>query len=347
MTLAAECGKVLETLNEVYCLGQMVGWVPLGGTRNRNFRVETASGTWLARKRYGAYASEEQIRFDHAVAAYLKARGVATVWPRPLSTGKTCWKSGADIWEVQPFVAGTQLREGHAEDIAALATELARFHESGETFPGRFCKLGLRGETNPAQMREKVGELKAVSAECARAAAQYLEWLDWAEALLPDDRFSALPCTVVHGDIQPANILMRDGCVAAFVDLDWCAWRPRIYDLGFALLFCCTTHDTPIDGGDVWSLTQPPRVNRNTCRRFLDAYQKHTRPLSEDEREVLPAQITLSWCHTRIMGAFKVPVPDRAAFLARPPCNRTELLPGGWSGRITTDFAPDKSDRKD
>jgi homoserine kinase type II len=335
MTLPAEYGKVLETLNEVYGLGRMAGWVPLGGTRNRNFRVETASGTWLARKRYRAYASEKQIRFDHAVAAYLKARGVATVCPRPLSTGKTSarisvhntgWKSGAEVWEVQPFVAGTQLREGHAEDIAALATELARFHESGETFPERFGKLGLRGETNPAQMREKVGELEAVSAECARAAVQYIEWLDWAEALLPDDRFSALPCTVVHGDIQPANILMRDGRVAAFVDLDWCAWRPRIYDLGFALLFCCTTHDTPIDGGDVWSLTQPPRVNRNTFRHFLDTYQKHTRPLSENEKGALPAQIVLSWCHTRIMGAFKVPAPDRTAFLARPPYDRKELL---------------------
>ncbi|MCX5758299.1 MAG: phosphotransferase [Candidatus Hydrogenedentes bacterium] len=347
MTLSTEYGEALETLVEAYGLGRMVGWVPLGGTRNRNFRVETASGTWLARKRYGAYASDEQIRFDHAVAAYLKAKGVATVCPRPLSTGMTFWKRGAEIWEVQPFVAGTQLREGHVKDIVALATALARFHESGETFLERYAKLGLRGETDPAQMRGKAGELEAASSECSRAVMQYLEWLDWAEALLPDDRFSALPCTLAHGDVQPANILVRDGCVAAFLDLDWCAWRPRIYDLGFALLFCCTTHDTPIDGGDICSLTQAPRVNPNTFRHFLDAYQKHTHPLTEDEREAMPAQIVLSWCHTRIMGAFKVPAPDRAAFLARPPYDRTELLPGGWSGRMGTDFTPDKSDRKD
>ncbi len=336
MTLNAEHEKDLETLSEVYGLGRVIGWVPLGGTRNRNFRLETASGTWLARKRYGAYASEEQTRFDHAVAAYLKARGVATVCPMPLSTGETSWKSGDGVWEVQPFVAGTQLREGHTEDVAALATELARFHESGETFPDRLDKLGLRGEADPAQMREKVGELEAVSAECARATVcrgltncvvRYLEWLDWAEALLPDDRFSALPCTVIHGDIQPANILVRDGRVAAFVDLDWCAWRPRIYDLGFAILFCCATHDTPIDGGDIWSLTQTPRVDQNAFRRLIDTYQKHTHPLTEYEKEALPAQIVLSWCHTRIMGAFKIPAPDRAAFLARPPHDRTELLP--------------------
>ncbi len=328
MLRSAQLAGTLESLAAAYGLGLVLSAAQLGGTRNSNFRIDTTSGTWLARKRYPAYASQDQIRFDHAVAEYLKERGVATVCPKPLPSGGTAWSDGAGTWEVHPFIVGHQLREGHREDTTALAEELARLHLAGETFTNRLSKLAPRGETDPAQMRAVGRELASASRECADALLQYTKWLDWAESVLPDDRFAELPSTIVHGDIQPANILIRDGRVAAFLDFDWCAWRPRIYDLGFAILFCCASREHPIDGGDIWSLTQAPRLDRASSRLFLDTYQAHTHPLTPGENGAMPAQIVLSWCHTRIMGALKVPEAERAAFLARPPHDRTELLSG-------------------
>lgn len=316
------------TLATAYGLGRVLSCVQLGGTRNNNFRVDTPTGAWLVRRRYDAYASPQQIQFDHSVATHLQLSGAAVFAPRALPNGDTFWNDGSDTWEVQPFIEGAQFREGNAGDVIALAEELAQFHAAGESFSGRLQKLAPRGETDPAQMRLASCELAGASPECAKAVAPYREWLDWAESALPDDRFAQLPSTIVHGDIQPANILMHDGRVAAFVDLDWCAWRPRIYDLAFALLFCCAAHEHPIDGGDIWSLTQPPRVSREAWRRFLDAYEAHACLLTRDEQKALPVQVLLSWCHTRIMGAFKVPAEGRAAFLARPPSDKTELLIG-------------------
>lgn len=329
MTKRPDYAQTLCALTRVYELGSLHGWTALGGTRNRNFRIETSSGVWLARRRYEAYSSDEQIRFDHGVALHLSERGTTTVPPKRLPGGGTVWcDAGGSSWEVQPFVEGRQLREADPDGVAALAEALARFHEAGEDFTERCDKLGPRGETDPGMLTDKAEQLAAAGPACADAATPYLAWLAWASQELPGGRFAALPATVVHGDVQPANILVKDGKVAAFIDLDWCAWRPRIYDLGFALLFCCADHETPIDGGDIWSLTQPPYLGEETFRRFLERYQQYGRPLTPDESEALPAQIILSWCHTRIMGAFKVPAEHRAAFLARPPRERSDLLPG-------------------
>lgn len=328
MPIVPDQSQTIEALAAACGFGRVLSVTSLGGTRNNNFRVETESGTWLFRKRYRGYASDEQIRFDHAVAAHLAKQGVACVCPTALPSGETAWNDGEDVWEVQTFVDGVQFREGCPADLAALAEALARFHHAGESFRGRLSKLAPRGETDPVQLRAAARTLAGASRECARAAAPYLEWLDWAESALPGERFGALPSTIVHGDVQPANILMRDGRVAAFVNLDWCAWRPRIYDLGFVLLFCCAAHEQPIDGASIWSLTQPPRLDRTVSRSFLDAYGTHTHPLTGGEAEALSAQVVLSWCHTRIMGAFKVPEAERASFLARPPFNAAELLSG-------------------
>ncbi len=216
----------------------------------------------------------------------------------------------------------------HPEDLQALAEGLAQFHRAAQGFNRHARKLGPRGETDPVELRAQCHELEAGSPECAQALKPLREWLAAAEITFPERVFTALPATVVHGDVQPANVLVRGGRVAAFVDLDWCAWRPRIYDLAFAILFCCATHETPIQGGDVWSLTQPPRVDADVVRSFVGAYERHTQPLIPQEREVLPSQLVLSWCHCRIGGAFKVSAGERTAFLSRAPHTLDELLPG-------------------
>ena len=126
-----------------------------------------------------------------------------------------------------------------------------------------------------------------------------------------------------------ASSLMDDDGVIAFVDFDWCAWRPRIYDLAFAILLCCAKHETPIDGGDIWSLSQAPLVQADQARAFLHAYDGQGWPLSSEETRALRPQMILSWCHVRLAGAMKVAPEKRAEFLSRPPHDLGALFPDG------------------
>jgi len=110
-------------------------------------------------------------------------------------------------------------------------------------------------------------------------------------------------------------------------DSAWCAWRPRVYDLAFAILLCCATHESPLQGEDIWSLSQPARIEPKLINTFLDACSRAGWPLNDPERKALRPQIILSWCSVRLAGISKVEPPRWMEFLARPPHDLTELIP--------------------
>ena len=329
MAQAPPSPELLDRLSEAFGFGPVSEVTRLGGTRNENYLLTTSSGKWFVRRRYAGYCAPERIAFDHAVARFLHDRGVPVHPPRLTETHET-WVSLDDrTWEVFPFVPGAPLQEAYPEDCAALGEALSRFHREGASFPERLEKLSARGEMDPALLKRQADTIERKAPACTGPLEPYRACIEQAETDLPDERFQGLPHTLVHGDLQPANLLIENGRIAAFVDLDWCGWQPRIYDLAYALLFCCARHAAPIQGGDIWSLTQPARLEPGPVRAFLDAYAEDAGSIPRQEREALAVQMRLTWCHCRIAGALKVPADERAAFLAREPAAPADLIPAG------------------
>jgi Ser/Thr protein kinase RdoA (MazF antagonist) len=310
-------------------LGEPRSCAPLGGTRNHNFRLITSRGSFVARDRYIGYRDPARIAFDHAAIAFLHAKGAPVVPPNLTVAGKSFWQDGQRQWEVFPAVPGRHFRDGDPDDIRALAIALATFHQAGKDFTTRCNKLGARGETDPREMLDLIAKLRPAA---SAALEPYQAWITSASRDLPDAAFESLPHTLIHGDIQPANILIDGGRVTALVDLDWCDRRPRIYDIAFAILLCCATHESPIDGGDIWSLSQPPRVQPNLVQLFLQNYNEQGWPLEAREMDALRPQIILSWCHCRLAGAMKVEPARQEEFLARPPHDSAALFPDALIG---------------
>lgn len=308
-------------------LGEPIDCKPLGGTRNKNFHLETTNDQFVVRDRYIGYCDGARIAFDHEALEFL---GLIASVAKPLRTTNRQYvlEQQGHVWEVFPFMTGEQFREGNRDQVAGLAKALSRFHERGRSFPGprEAQKLGPRGETEPRELARLVAELRP---DAPREVKPYEHWLKQASEDLPDSAFHSLAQTLVHGDVQPANVLMIGNNVSCFVDLDWCDWRPRVYDLAFAILLCCAKHETPIDGGDIWSLSQPAEVDRDLARLFLDAYEEAGWSLSREESSALGPQVFLSWCHVRLAGAMKVEPARRAEFLARPPHDPAVLLADG------------------
>jgi Ser/Thr protein kinase RdoA (MazF antagonist) len=305
-------------------LGEPQACESLGGTRNRNYLLKTTRGKFVVRDRFAGYRDPARIAFDHAALAFLYARKVPVAPPIRGLSGDTFWLREDRLWEVFPAVAGRHFRNAATDDIRALSDALSAFHLAGREFEPQTAaqKLGPRGETDPAEL---LGIIHKLRPDAPGAVELYEQWTSAAAHNLSDAVFASLPHTLIHGDIQPANILIDEGRVTALVDLDWCDWRPRIYDLSFAILLCCATHESPIDGSDIWSLSQPPVVQRELARVFLEVYGNQGWPMSPPERSALRAQITLSWCHCRLAGAMKVPPERRHDFLDRSPYDLAAL----------------------
>ena len=82
---------------------------------------------------------------------------------------------------------------------------------------------------------------------------------------LPD-----LPHSLIHGDANDENILVRDGRVAGLLDFGDCLHNPTVCELAIALAYCMLDQDDPLTAG----------------REVVGGYCAE-RPLSEDELCVL------------------------------------------------------------
>jgi homoserine kinase type II len=89
-------------------------------------------------------------------------------------------------------------------------------------------------------------------------------------------------CQVVHGDFWDNNVLFLDGRIAAVLDFDFMAERPRVDDLALTAYFFLLE---PGKG-------PPGAADRAQLRRFVDAYDASAQvPLSAAERAALPLAI--------------------------------------------------------
>lgn len=97
-------------------------------------------------------------------------------------------------------------------------------------------------------------------------------------------RFSqlSLPAGVIHGDLFPDNVLVKESEISAILDFDYACHEVLIFDIGIAINAWCSRVDGSLD--------------RLLMRDFLQAYNQ-IRPLSEHENLAIP--MVLRWTALR------------------------------------------------
>lgn len=153
--------------------------------------------------------------------------------PVPLGRGEPSETFGRP-WSVYEWIAGDMLTIDRVDDTMTLATDLAQFLASlyacTPAGPPPGPHSFSRGGPVATWDDEVLATLEVLAGVVDTAAARDV----WEAAL---DAHTAAPAVWVHGDITGANLLVRDGELAAVLDFGCCAYGDPACDLTIAWTF--------------------------------------------------------------------------------------------------------------
>jgi Ser/Thr protein kinase RdoA (MazF antagonist) len=245
-----------------------------GGYSNENVRIDAASGSVVVRRYGRLHVTRAAIRFEHAVAAHAAARMPEIVAPLRSASGETiALAPDGGLAAVLPYIEGETGRRDPAT-AAAAARVLARFHAVT-------CDLHVTGGLRTARFLGTLPLLRARFATFAedRLLARALDWSALIAAVSTSatriaNRAPALPPAIVHGDLNPGNVVSgASATVRGLIDFDFVHETERIYDLGVLVdEFARADDDAPLDDARI--------------AEIVDAYASEA-PLTPDERALL------------------------------------------------------------
>jgi len=257
------------------------------GYSNETVRVDARAGRFVVRRYGRLHVSRAAVAFEHAIAEHASRRMPEVVAPLRDARGRTIvTPPGGGIAAVLPYVDGST---GRRDEPAAseVARVLARFHRAMHDV---HVGSGMRST-------RFLGTLPWLRERFARFAADPLvgRAVDWSALVVAVSaatvrvapRARALPHVVVHGDVNPDNVVTaRAGDVRALIDFDFAHETERVYDVGVLL------DEFAREGDDA-----PLRVDR--IAPLVRAYAAEA-PLSHDERALIPDAMlrhaaTLAW----------------------------------------------------
>lgn len=252
--------------------------------------VETAGQRWVLKIHHRCGSDGDRLPETHRLVEFLERQGYPTPTPQPAASGRTLVDAAGRLCVLFPFVEGTPFEPGRRDQLLAAARSLGQLHR-------------LACEFRPAASLPPAGAIKRIVGDNRRELARVcghlppdLErrlsgCLEAAESLAEGE-----PGIMIHGDFRGQNVLFRGDSVSAVLDFDRAEPAPRLMDLAYALVFFP-------------AVLAPAPMTREEAESFLAAYES-VAPLSEREREGLPAFLRFSWMRGMLLWA-------RIAYLER------------------------------
>jgi len=303
-----------ETLRQ-YGIGKIISIKRAGGTANVNFIISAQGGVFFLRLRNPKYSNTQHVSDDHALIQFLREKKFPAPALLRTKKGETFVKSNSGAYELSEFVKALPFDGGDGR-LAEAAKSLGRLEECARVGKPAYPKVTLPARYDrPGDFLPRWVEIL----KCARRTDD-LEYITHqgklAEDMVDDEAYDALSDWTIHGDYTPANMLFREGRLAGLFDFDWAGRHPRLRDIADMLIHFCADRETPIQSGDIESLTQSFIFDSRKIRLALDSYRE-VMPLAADEIKLLPAFIRRRWIYSRAAATFKVPPEKRLDVLTR------------------------------
>jgi len=336
---------IIRTCVDAFDVGAVVTWRSHGGTAGKTWRLTTDRGEWFVRLRGVRTSDPALVAWDHALRRHLVERGIPTAVPLQSRVGRTFVQVGDRACEMYPFVDGVTLQHADLPAVESAAKALAHFHEAARDFTpacklppvSQYATVGVPDRSDRLEdprLLTKVYETLAAEPEAKRfqkAIDVARRWLDRLLHHFSDAVYNALPHTVVHGDYTLANLLFdpHRRRVCGIFDLDWARPGPRVRDVADGLFFIAGRRRSPLQAGDIRSLTEPVDLLPDRCTLWLRTYMQAAR-LTLLELQCVPLALAGRWLSVRVEGMAKTPPEERFEFCFGPLPDPLEQLDARW-----------------
>ena len=272
---------------------------PIGtGAMSTTMRLETNGGTLFLKiyksartQKTSAQSDSQRIAFTHAVQTFLYQKDFPVPCLLPNNSGETfsvCdgpQKTG-ETYALSEFIEGSDYDIANSEHLRASGEMLGRLHQQLLQFQPKMQPAGPPLETEIfIQLQRRLSRLEPVVEKDLVSPVQIDSWIHEVDVLKSSvgalhDRQNEQDW-LIHGDYRAQNLKFDGRGLRAILDLDTACSAPRLYDLGYALMFFPAVYQ------DI-----PLTINQQSM--FLRAYESIS-PLSDAEREMLPIHLKLAF----------------------------------------------------
>ncbi|WP_343965884.1 phosphotransferase enzyme family protein, partial [Oryzihumus leptocrescens] len=220
-----------------------------GGTNNTLLAVHAGGRSWVLR-RYGNLPVD-RVRAEHRLLAHVSGLGLpfAVPSPVPTRTGATVVDDRGGALALFRHLPGRPLRRDEPGAAALAGGALAQLDAALADVPLTLAPVDWRAAAL-GQVHAAVDDVAALADELAAAMPGHdgPDWLrsthERADAVAAD-LARTLPAQLTHGDMAPANLLVKDGRVTAVLDFEIAGADLRAMDLAAGLLQCTGWPEEP------------------------------------------------------------------------------------------------------
>jgi homoserine kinase type II len=321
--------QVKEVVEEYYDLGRVLELYEIfGGYVNRSFGVvcekDGRTENYFVRKykaKFNSEANPNDILYEHNLINYCLSNGLKEAARVHQSRNGTTMVSLTDqdengqnlkrYFAVYDYLPGEDrytwvVNENTPAEFRNLGALQARFHNFGFGFdPGKLAKAEPKIQhllpTFVGLFTRLAGREVPGSAFHSYFNSRLPDILaNVRKNQIPDAAFREMPETPIHSDLHAGNVKWQgDDCTGIF-DFDWSKIDVRLFDIAFALVYCCSSWRPASDG----------ILRLDDCRYFLEGYNRQLKTLSRlealnaAEKEHFPGMVAaavqylINWCTT-------------------------------------------------
>jgi hydroxylysine kinase len=281
---------------------------PLGGERDRNFKLTRSDGSALLVKLSHPAEDPAIIDFENATLLHLEAMSPGLPVPRlvptvneSVSVTHLCDDGRPCSMRVTTFLTGQPMSEEDSEagGMRELGVASARLNRALIDFSHAADRRSLLWNLREAsQLRELLAELP--DDVVRRSAETALDRYEVDAAA----RFAAFDDQVIHNDLNPHNVLFDPvirGRLTGIIDFGDILRAPRLHEIATACAYRVNAGPDPL-----WGTIQ-----------FLSGYQTIF-PLTDDEIELLPVMISARMAMSLLIGGWRARrEPENASYVLR------------------------------